>query len=365
MQPPKLEAEEKAPPERRARPDRHQNGEVTVDSKDERVREQSPKEERRPSLGRRRLSDKIEPRSPRKEDAPTSPNIPTPEHIIPPTPPPATTPKKKDNIPAPLNLAPEEPSDVESAASSPSQSPRSKHSPRTILGFQLRGPEDEEEEERRDFGEPMIINFKREEEEPEPLAVDSPPARKSSVPVIMVDDTEAPKKPKKKRSVKAEEPKEDASKEEGPKKPKMRPVKRAGSPEKVPEPPPSPRGRRSSICVAAEPGHVPSELVALPQTATVTIQGVPMTVEDAEKMLEVRRRPIELPTPAAATPLLSNALGQAPGKCGGLKRCCTQQGLSDAMLPRWPFPAHSHLPAAVLFLLPSSNCFTSSAAVPG
>lgn len=313
MQPPKLEAEEKVPPERRTRLDRHQNGEVTTESKDEDVREQSPKEERRPSLGRRRLSDKMEPPSPRKDEAPKSPTIPTPEHIIPPTPPPATGPKKRDNIPPPLNLAPEVPSDVESAASSPSQSPRSKHSPRTVLGFQLRGPEDEdeEEEERRDFGEPMVADFKRDEEEPVPLGIDSPPARKSSVPVIMVDDTEAPKKPKKKKSVKVEEPKE----EEAPKKPKMRPVKRAGSPDKVPEPPPSPRGRRSSICVAAEPGHVPTELVGLPQTSTVTIQGVTMTVEDAEKMLEVRRRwRTRLSTPAAATPLLSNALGWAPGK---------------------------------------------------
>ncbi|KAL3252352.1 hypothetical protein MRX96_017671 [Rhipicephalus microplus] len=228
--------------------------------------------------------------------------MPAPEQIIPPTPPPAA-PKKKDKIPPPLNLAPEVPSDNESVASSPSQSPRSK-SPRTVMGFQLQGqPEGEDEE--RDFGEPLVYKFKEEGYEPVPLeSVESPPARKSSVPVIMVDDTEASKKPKKKRSVKKgkdeEEPKEEAPKP----KPKMRSIKRAGSPEKAAEPPPSPRGRRSSVCVAAEPGHIPAELVNLPQTATVTVQGVVMTVEDAEKMLEpspvangVPAKPAEAPKP--------------------------------------------------------------------
>ncbi|KAL1471012.1 hypothetical protein MTO96_023931 [Rhipicephalus appendiculatus] len=59
--PSKLEADKKALPERRTSLDRQQNGEVTESMKDEIIREPSPVEERRPSISKRRPSDKIEP----------------------------------------------------------------------------------------------------------------------------------------------------------------------------------------------------------------------------------------------------------------------------------------------------------------
>lgn len=176
-------------------------------------------------------------------------------------------------MPPPLNLTPDAPSDVESppsTVSSPSQSPRSPGSQkrRSFGGLQLRSPEPEDDEE-KEYGDPII--FKYEPAATEEPKAESPPVRKSSVPVIMVDDTD--------------------TKEEGPKKPKMQKVKRAGSPEKAAEPPPSPRGRRSSVCVAVDqPGQMPSELSALPSDSMVMVHGVAMKLEEANKMLEVRVR---------------------------------------------------------------------------